>query len=164
MWRSLVAAALVLSNTLGALAQAWPVKPLRVIVPVTAGSAIDIFFSPTLPTLPLLQDGKLKAIAVSSSKRASALPDVPTTLEAGFADSDYNFWIGMFVPAKTPREIIDRLHQETAKVLQMPGVREKLAALGGEPMTMSASEFDAFLHAEIAMNAALVKAAGIKAN
>jgi tripartite-type tricarboxylate transporter receptor subunit TctC len=125
---------------------------------------VDFFFSPTLPTLPLLRDGKLKALAVSSSRRAAGLPDVPTTLEAGFANSDYNFWIGMFVPAQTPRDVIDRLHRETAQVLQMPSVRDKLAALGGEPMTMTQSEFDAFFKDEIAMNAALVKAAGIKAN
>ena len=125
---------------------------------------VDFFFSPTLPTLPLLRDGKLKALAVSSSRRAAALPDVPTTLEAGFANSDYNFWIGMFVPARTPREIVDRLNQETLRVLRDPGVRERLLALGGEPMAMTPAEFDAFLKDEIAMNAALVKAAGIKAN
>ena len=125
---------------------------------------VDFFFSPTLPTLPLLRDGKLKALAVSSSRRAAALPDVPTTLEAGFANSDYNFWIGMFVPARTPRDIVDRLNQETLRVLREPSVREKLLALGGEPVTMTPAEFDAFLKDEIAMNAALVKAAGIKAN
>ena len=124
---------------------------------------VDFFFSPTLATLPLLQGGKLKAVAVSSSKRASALPDVPTTVEAGFANSDYNFWLGMFVPANTPRDIVERLNQETVKVLHMPAVREKLATLGGEPMAMTPAEFDAFLRQEIAMNAALVKAAGIKA-
>ena len=125
---------------------------------------VDFFFSPTLPTLPLLSDGKLRALAVSSSKRASALPDVPTTLESGFADSDYNFWIGMFVPAKAPPDVVAKLHQETAKALQTPSVRDKFAAMGGEPMTMTAAEFDRFIRDEIAMNAALVKAAGIKAN
>jgi tripartite-type tricarboxylate transporter receptor subunit TctC len=125
---------------------------------------VDFFFSPTLPTLPLLRDGKLRALAVSSSKRAAALPDVPTTLEAGFANSDYNFWIGMFVPVKTPRDVVERLYGETRKVMEMPSVRDKLASLGGEPMAMTQPEFDRFLRDEIAMNAALVKAAGIKGN
>ncbi len=125
---------------------------------------VDFFFSPTLPTLPLLRDGKLRALAVSSSKRASALPDVPTTLEAGFANSDYNFWIGMFVPVKTPRDVVERLYGETRKVVEMPSVRDKLASLGGEPMAMTQPEFDRFLRDEIAMNAALVKAAGIRGN
>ncbi|HKA73026.1 MAG TPA: tripartite tricarboxylate transporter substrate binding protein [Xanthobacteraceae bacterium] len=133
------------------------------ITEVMAGR-VDFFFSPTLPTLPLLRDNKLAALAVSSSRRASALPDVPTTVEAGYADSDYNFWIGMFVPAKTPRDVVDRLYRETAQVLQNAGVQEKLAALGAEPMAMTPQEFDSFLRDEIAMNARLVKAAGIKAN
>jgi len=133
------------------------------ITEVMAGR-VDFFFSPTLPTLPLLRDNRLAALAVSSSRRASALPDVPTTVEAGYADSDYNFWIGMFVPAKTPRDVVDRLYRETAQVLQNAGVPEKLKALGAEPMGMTPQEFDAFLRDEIAMNARLVKAAGIKAN
>ena len=125
---------------------------------------VDFFFSPTLPTLPLLRDGKLAALAVSSSRRASALPDVPTTVEAGYADSDYNFWIGMFVPVKTPRDVVERLHREVLRALQSPGIQDKLAALGAEPMAMTPEKFDAFLRDEIAMNASLVKAAGIKAN
>jgi tripartite-type tricarboxylate transporter receptor subunit TctC len=125
---------------------------------------VDFFFSPTLATLPLLQDGKLKALAVSSSKRAAALPDVPTTVEAGFPNSDYNFWLAMFVPVNTPRDIVEKLNNETVNVLQMPSVREKLLTLGGEPMTLTPAAFDAFLRDEIAMNAALVKATGIKGN
>ena len=70
--------------------------------------------------LPFIRDGKLMPLAVSSAKRSSALPDVPTTLEAGLADSDYNYWMGMFVPAKTPREIVERLYRETQKALRMP--------------------------------------------
>jgi tripartite-type tricarboxylate transporter receptor subunit TctC len=125
---------------------------------------VDFFFSPTLPTLPLLQDGKLRALAVSSSRRASILPDVPTTLEIGFANSDYNFWIGMFVPMKTPRDIVDRLYQETHKAAQTATVKEKLALMGAEPRAMMPAEFDKYIQSEIAMNAALVKAAGIKPN
>ena len=102
-------------------------------------------------------------LAVSTPKRASVLPDVPTTLEAGFADSDYTFWIGLFAPAKTPAAIVDKLHQQAHKALQAAGVRDRLATLGVEPMVMSAAELDALVKAEIAVNAAVIKAANIKA-
>ena len=79
---------------------------------------VDFYFCPITPALPFIRDGKLLALAVSSSKRASALPDVPTTIEAGFPDSDFDFWIGMVVPKKTPRDIVTRMHQETVKGLR----------------------------------------------
>jgi tripartite-type tricarboxylate transporter receptor subunit TctC len=123
---------------------------------------VDFFFSPVLAALPLVQAGKLRALAVSSAKRSAALPDVPTTVEAGFPNSHYEFWLGLFVPAKTPRDIVERLHQEARKALALPDVRKKLGALGGEPMTMTPSEFDAFIRGAVAMNRELAKAAGIK--
>ena len=91
-------------------------------------------------------------------------PTVPTTLEAGLADSDYNYWMGMFVPAKTPREIVERLYQETQKALRLPAVVEKFGPQGIEPMPMTSAEFDALIKKEIAINIALVKAAGLKFN
>jgi tripartite-type tricarboxylate transporter receptor subunit TctC len=125
---------------------------------------VDFYFSPVLPALSLIQDNKLAALAVSTLKRSSALPQVPTTLEAGYANSDYNFWVGVFIPRATPREIVDKVHQAAAKVLDMPAVREKLAKLGADPMPMTPQEFDAYVQKEIGTNAALVKAAGIKVN
>jgi len=125
---------------------------------------VDFFFSPALAAVPLIRDGKLSALAVSGSKRALSLPNVPTTIEAGYPNSDYNFWIGMWVPLKTPRDIIDRLYQETAKALATPSVQEKLTGLGNEPAKMTPAEFDKFFQSEIALNGALVKAAGIKPN
>ncbi len=125
---------------------------------------IDFYFSPIAPALPLLREGKVIALAVGSSKRASILPDLPTTLEAGFPDSDYNFWVGLFAPAKTPRELIDRLYRSTTAALQVPEVRERVARLGAEPMTMTPEQFDALVREELRTNAVLVKAAGITAN
>ena len=125
---------------------------------------VDFYFSPIAPALPLLRDGKLLALAIGASKRASILPDLPTTIEAGFPDSDYNFWVGMFVPARTPVEVIKRLHRESSSALQVPEVRERVARLGAEPMTMAPGEFDAYVRDELRTNAALVKAAGITAN
>jgi tripartite-type tricarboxylate transporter receptor subunit TctC len=125
---------------------------------------VDFYFCPITPALPMLKDGRLAAIAVGSNKRASALPDVPTTLEAGYANSDYNFWVGLFAPAKTPREIVTRLNQETLKAMQVPEVAQRLARVGAEPMPMTPEQFDAYLRAEVASNAELVRAAGIKAN
>jgi len=125
---------------------------------------VDFYFSPIAPALPLLRDGKLRALAIGASKRASILPDLPTTIEAGFPDSDYNFWVGMFVPARTPSAAIDRLHRESAAALQLPEVRERIARLGAEPMAMTPEQFDAYVRDELRTNAVLVKAAGITAN
>lgn len=114
--------------------------------------------------LPLIRDGKLVPLAVSSTKRSSALPDVPTTVEAGLPNSDYVYWMGMFVPAKTPAAIIEKLRAEAAKALQNPNVVDKFKGQGIEPMPLSPAEFDALVKREIEANKALVKAAGLKFN
>jgi tripartite-type tricarboxylate transporter receptor subunit TctC len=114
--------------------------------------------------LPLIKDGKLVPLAVSTTKRSSALPDVPTTVEAGLPDSDYTYWMGLFVPAKTPEAIVARLRTESEKALKNPNVIEKFAAQGIEPMPMSSADFDALVRKEIDSNIALVKAAGLKFN
>jgi tripartite-type tricarboxylate transporter receptor subunit TctC len=124
---------------------------------------IDFFFGPVGLVLPYIQDGKLQALVVNGVKRSSALPDVPTTLESGIANAEYPIWFGLFLPAKTPGEIIATLHSETLKALQSPKVRERLATLGIDPMAMSPTEFAAHVQGEIARNADLVNAAGLKA-
>jgi tripartite-type tricarboxylate transporter receptor subunit TctC len=130
---------------------------------VVAGRA-DFYFAPLINALPLLKDGQLQALAVSGSSRASALPDVPTTVEAGYPNSEYNFWAGVFAPSKVPAELRAKLHDEIAKALQQPVVREKLAGLGADPMPLNAAQFEALVRGEIETNAQLVKAAGIKVN
>ena len=114
--------------------------------------------------LPFLRDGLLQALAVSGSSRASALPDVPTTVEAGFPNSEYNFWAGVFAPAKTPADIRGRLYSETAKALSHPVVRDKLGKLGSDPMPLNSVQFEALVRREIETNTQLVRAAGIKVN
>jgi len=126
------------------------------------GGRVDFYFCPIVPALPLVRDGKLLAVAVGSSKRATALPDVPTTIEAGFPDSEYNFWVGLFAPGKTPRPLVKRLYQETQKALSSPEMSQRMRTLGAEPMPMTPEQFDAYIRDEIALNAKLVKAAGIK--
>jgi tripartite-type tricarboxylate transporter receptor subunit TctC len=120
---------------------------------------LDFFFAPVGNALPFVKDGLLRALVVNSAKRSAVLPDVPTTAEAGFTDAEYPFWIGMFVPAKTPRAIVDKLHGEAANALAMPSVRSKLDALGVDPVSMSPGEMDAFVQKQIATDALLAKAA-----
>lgn len=122
---------------------------------------VDYYFCPVNAVLPMLAEKTLLALAVGSTKRSAALPDVATTVEAGVANSDYNFWVGMFMPSKTPRDVVQRLHQETAKALASKEVRDSMAQLGAESMLKQPDEFDAYIRAEIVTNAALVKAAGI---
>ncbi|MBI3043220.1 MAG: tripartite tricarboxylate transporter substrate binding protein [Betaproteobacteria bacterium] len=114
--------------------------------------------------LPFIRTGRLIPLAVSTLKRSSALPDVPTTTEAGYPDSDYTFWNGMLVPVKTPRAIVNRLHAEMQKVLKLPSVIEKFKPQGIEPMPLKPAEIDALIAKEIKNNIAIVKAAGLKFN
>lgn len=125
---------------------------------------LDFFFGPPALVLPHIRDGKLTALVVNGTSRTPALPDIPTTQEAGFRNAEHPIWYGLFVPAKTPRDIVNRLHSETVKALQAPKVRERIAALFVDPMVMTPNDFDAYVKQEIDLNAALVKAAGIKPN
>src|SRR5947209_10104959 len=121
-------------------------------------------FSVQLPatTLPLLKDGKLAALAVSAEKRTSLMPDVPTTIEAGLpANSVYPFYTGVYLPAKTPHEITEKLAREIGRALEETAVQSRLATLGVEPMLMTQPAFAKFLHEDIEANVALVKAAKI---
>jgi len=124
---------------------------------------VDFFFGPVALVLPHIREGKLRALAVNGSSRSTVLPDVPTLREAGIKGAEYPIWFGLFVPAKTPSSIVARLNHETLNVLQAPKAREKLAALGVDPMVMSPAEFAAYVEKEIALNATLVQQAGVKA-
>jgi len=124
---------------------------------------VDFYFCPLLPALSLIRDGKLTALAVSSMHRSPDLPNVPTTTEAGFPNSEYNFWFGVSAPANPPPAIIQRLYEEITKALHDPGVTERLTKLGVQSMPMTPAQFDGYVRNELEQNATLVKAAGIKA-
>jgi tripartite-type tricarboxylate transporter receptor subunit TctC len=143
-------------------AQHVPYKGTPEAMTETATGRIDFFFAPMSSALPMIKDGRLVALAVGTAQRSPLLPDVPTTLEAGFPQSDYVFWVAMFAPAATPRPIIDRLNAEALKALAMPEIKEKLVVLGAEPMPMTPAAFDAFLKSETARMAQVVKSAGIQ--
>ena len=123
---------------------------------------VDYYFSPIAPVIGQIKEGSLLALAVGSPKRAAALPNVPTTAEAGVPGSEFNVWIGMMAPAKTPRAIVNRLHDEVVKALASPEVKERFLKLGADAWTLKPEQFDAYIKDEIKSNAALVKAAGLQ--
>ena len=133
----------------------------EVLVEVAAGR-LDWIYVPMAAAVPLIKDGRLKALAVSSRARVGPLPDVPTMAEAGLPGGEYMFWIGLFAPRKTPRSIVDRLHAETAKVLGTPELRERFRAMGAEAFPMKPADLDAFLAADTEKMGRVVKAANIK--
>ena len=114
--------------------------------------------------MPFIQNKQLVPLTVSSAKRSPTLPDIPTTLEAGYKDSDFNYWNGMLVPAKTPGPVIERLYAETTKALALPEVQQKLTVQGVEPAPLSRSEMDVMIRREIALNLKIAKEAGLKFN
>lgn len=148
----------------GFQAQHVPFKGSPEALTEVLAGRLDFSFSTLLPALGMLKDGKVLALATSSATRSAALPDIPTTLEAGFPNSDYEFWIGMLAPKGVPSAIVDRLHAETQKALQQPVVQEKLKTLGAEPMPMTRDAFGKLLRDEVDNNKKLVAAAGIKPN
>jgi tripartite-type tricarboxylate transporter receptor subunit TctC len=137
---------------------------VEAVTEVVAGR-VAFYFAPLTTVQSLIQEGRLDALATTSRKRISGLPNVPTTIEAGYPDSDFDFWVGMFVPSKTPRDIVEKLYVETRKAAELPELRAQMAAIGGEPMeAMTPAEFDDYVRKEIARNAAIAKAAGITPN
>jgi tripartite-type tricarboxylate transporter receptor subunit TctC len=122
---------------------------------------VDFFFGPVGLVLPQIRAGKLSALVVSGAERAAALPNVPTTHEAGFEDAEYPIWFGLFAPAKTPSTILDTLHDQSLKALQTSKVRDKLSALGVDRMMMTRADFAAYVDKQFAVNAALAKAIGL---
>jgi tripartite-type tricarboxylate transporter receptor subunit TctC len=127
------------------------------------GGRVEFFFGPVALVLPNIRDGKLLPLAVNTTERSAKLPNVPTLRESGYADAEYPIWFGIFAPAATPREIVELLNRELLKTLQLPTVREKLSNLGVEPLLMTPPEFKLFVEKEIALNAALAKKVGLKA-
>jgi tripartite-type tricarboxylate transporter receptor subunit TctC len=124
---------------------------------------VDFSVQSFATTVPLIRDGTLVPLAVSAHKRSALVPNVPTTIEAGLpAESVYTFYTGVYLPAKTPRAIVDRLHGEITKALQAPEVQARFAKLGVEPLPMSVAEFDKFFREEVESTVALARAAKIR--
>ena len=128
------------------------------------GGSVDYMFTTMASGIPLIQGDKLVALSVGAPQRSPLLPNVPTTSEAGIRNADYMLWVGMFVPAKTPRDVITRLHAEVSKAVQTPDMKDRLAKLGADPMVMTPEQFATQIKEEIASNIDLIKKAGITAN
>jgi tripartite-type tricarboxylate transporter receptor subunit TctC len=146
----------------GLTAQHVPFRGTPEALTETITGRTDWFFAPLVSALPLIKDGRLQALAVGTAARSPVLPNVPSIVEAGFKDAAYTFWVGLFVAAKTPKAIVEKLHAETLKVLALPDVKERLEKLGAAPMPMAQAAFEKFLEDETAAAARLVKAAGIR--
>src|SRR3984957_17924549 len=126
------------------------------------GGRIDFYFCPLATALPLIKEGRVRALVVSTPKRVAELPDVPTPTDIGLKNADSVFWLGVFMPAKTPRDIVEKFHTAGEKLLAEPATQEALKKLGVETQPMTTTEMDAFLAREMAENVEVIKAAGIK--
>lgn len=122
---------------------------------------VNIGFKTALSALPSMQSGKLKPLAVAANNRLSLLPDVPTMAEAGFPDFEVSSWNGLLAPARTPKPIIDKLHQELVKIVAMPDIRERFAAQAADPVGSSPAEFRAYIEREIKRWGEVARAANI---
>jgi tripartite-type tricarboxylate transporter receptor subunit TctC len=150
-----------LAVSAGITAQHIPFKGPEWLADTIAGR-VDFSVPPVTTVIGPIRDGKLKALAVGAAKRAASLPDVPTLIEAGLkADAIYPFYTGAYLPSKTPRSIVDKLHDEVTEALAWSSVQERLAKIGVEKLPMTVAEFDKFFKDDVATNLALVKAAKI---
>ena len=133
------------------------------LVDVIAGR-IDWSFLPVSTALAYTGDGRVRALALSGERRSPKMPDLPTFAESGLPDADFPFWVGVFISAKTPRAIVQRIHGAISNALATPDVRARIDNLGAEPMSMTPAEFDKYVRAQAEIAAAIIKQANIKAN
>ncbi len=128
------------------------------------GGQVQLMFDSMPSALPHIKVGKLRALAVTTARRSAAVPDLPTVAEAGVPGYDISTWYGLWAPKGTPRDIVERLASETAKILKQPDVRERYAALGAEPVGSTPDEFAAYCRSELTKWAKIVKESGAKAD
>jgi len=145
--------------TTGIQATHIPFKGTPETITETVAGRVDFMFTPVLSSIPMIRDSRMRALAVSTAQRSSALPDVPTVAEAGVPGFVFDFWIGLLAPAKTPRDVVNKLNQEVNKALSQPDVKERMAKLGGEPLPMTPERFDAFIREEHATLSVIMKGA-----
>jgi tripartite-type tricarboxylate transporter receptor subunit TctC len=126
------------------------------------GGHVQLQFVSMPAAMPHIRSGKLRAIAMTGAKRSPAAPDMPTMDEAGLSGFHVSTGFGMFVPAGTPRPIIDKVHDAIVKTLQMPEVKERLSKQGADPVGSSPEEYESFVRSEIAKWQKVVKEAGIQ--
>ena len=128
----------------------------------TVAGHTQISFGAMAPAVPLIQDGQLRALAVTTKKRSQALPEVPTMAEAGYPEVEGSTWTALYAPAGTPPDVIQEVNRLVVKIVMLPDVKEKLAALGVEPVGSSPEQLATFLRSEMEKWSKVIRAAGIK--
>jgi tripartite-type tricarboxylate transporter receptor subunit TctC len=139
-----------------------PLKGTPQILNEVMAARVQFAWVPSLSSVGMLKEGKLAALAVSTPKRIAALPDVPSVAEAGYPGGEFNFWLGMLAPAKTPGEIVAKVNAEVNRALKNEDMIQRLAKLGAEPMSMKPAEFDRFIRREHDELGKLMRDAGAK--
>jgi tripartite-type tricarboxylate transporter receptor subunit TctC len=137
-----------------------PYKGAAPATTATMSGETQVLFDNVTTLLAVTRSGKLRALAVTTAKRSVAAPELPTIAEAAVAGYDANAWFGMFVPAGTPRSVIDRLHAETVKIVKLPDTHERFLSLGAEPVGSTPAEFGDFFRGEVAKWGKVVKSSG----
>jgi tripartite-type tricarboxylate transporter receptor subunit TctC len=145
----------------GASLQRVPYRSSNEMVTAVVGKQVTAAMTDPLPAVPQVRDGKLRALAVTSTARLTELPDVPTMAEAGVSGAEAIFWSGLFAPKGTPREILNRLEQEVRAAMQDTLVRERLRALATDAASSTPAEFAARIKADIEMWSGVAKAANV---
>ena len=139
-----------------------PFKGTPEVVAAVFNGAVDCYWVPISAGISNIRAGKLQALAVSTTRRSTLMPDLPTTAEAGVKGADFGLWFGLWGPAGMPADVVNKISADTRRALADPGVREKLANTGNTPLDMSPEEFTRFVRSEIEDYARTARAAGIK--
>lgn len=139
-----------------------PFKGIPEAMTAAISGQVTFNLSPIVNVLPQTKAGKIIALATTTGKRASALPSLPTLEEAGVKGYVFDPWFGLLTTAKTPKAVINKLNREILRIMELPDVRERLAALGAEPATTTPEQFDDHIRQEIAKFKKIIKAANIR--
>jgi tripartite-type tricarboxylate transporter receptor subunit TctC len=138
-----------------------PLKGTPPILAETMAGRVEYAMVPAVSGMGPVRDGKVKPLAVTTSKRVAALPNVPTLGEAGFPEGESTFWLALLAPAKTPPDVVAKVNAEVSRALKSQDIAERLAKLGTEPIFMSPAEADAFIRREYNELGAVMRAAGL---